>query len=96
MKKILLVGFGRVGKMYYENLKRFPDVKTKYILDDYVSCKNFPNVKRTCELKDILRDQDIDACVITESASMHFKLIKIILEFKKHIFCENPIWLQED
>ncbi|WP_119344024.1 Gfo/Idh/MocA family protein [Facilibium subflavum] len=93
MKQVALIGCGRIGKMHYKNLKQIPDIKVKYIVDDYAQPQDYPEalVQKTAQIDVVLSDKTLDACIIAASSSAHIELIEKAVQYKKHVFCEKPI-----
>ena len=52
--------------------------------------ENYPVIKSTTLLEDILDDLSIEAVVVATPTSTHFEIAKRILESNKHLFLEKP------
>lgn len=52
--------------------------------------KRFQNAKGTSSLKDICADATVKGVFVCTKADHHFKIVKELLESKKHVFVEKP------
>jgi len=92
--KTAVVGVGRWGK----NLLKEFDKQTEVIWCchknsiDSISflAENYPNIKTTSSLEDILNDSSVEAVVVATPTKTHFEIAKKILEKNKHLFLEKP------
>ena len=99
MKKILLIGLGRMGRNHAEaikklNLKIFAacDINTK-TLNDFSLKNNFPISKCFNDVKKMMEySKDSDLIIIATTADKHLSIIKICAKFRpKKILCEKPM-----
>ncbi|GAB4221750.1 MAG: inositol 2-dehydrogenase [Francisella sp.] len=91
--KLALIGFGRIGRMHYDILKKNANFQVKYIVnidlpDGTKEVDGIPIVHPD-NLDTIIND--IDAVVIAASTTSHASLIETIAPYGKDIFCEKPI-----
>lgn len=98
--KLGLVGAGRIGKMHAENiLTNFPHVDLKTVVDlklDFIWAEKVGIPVRSQEITAITDDPEIKAVIITTPSDTHVKMIKMMAEAGKHIFCEKPIAFEPD
>ena len=94
-----LFGYGRAGKIHFNNLINNTDICLKYIYDtpselcnilDQITSTN-KNINVTSNLQMILDDKQVNVCIICTPTSLHFSLIMACLSQNKHVFCEKPI-----
>lgn len=88
--KIGIIGFGKMGQIRYETLKKIPDCKVVYICEKNPGIEIPADVKYTKNPYDILMDKDIGALVVSTSNDMLKDLVVSGLDNGKHVFCEKP------
>ena len=88
-KKVLIIGFGSIGKRHAAILNNFKRVSEVYILSKRPS-KIFKNIKKLSQIKQI----DPDYIVICSRTSDHFKHLKYIERnlSKKIVLIEKPLF----
>lgn len=97
--KVGVVGCGRWGRNLIRVFNELSD-------SNLVACCNlnneerlnnvkgqYPHVKTTHNLDDILRDEDIDAVVVATPDETHFNIGMEALRSNKHVFIEKPLAL---
>ncbi len=96
MLKVAVIGAGYWGK----NLVRvFNELGTLKLICDTnknalkIQSANFPGIETTNSLTRVLQDENIDAVAISSPAATHYKITKLALLHKKHVFVEKPIAL---
>jgi predicted dehydrogenase len=99
--KIAQVGVGNWGKNLLRNFYTNPQVEVKTIceLDKGIREKvmrEYPRVKATDEVGDILRDREIEAVVVATLPKTHYELVKECLLQGKHVFVEKPMVLKAE
>jgi predicted dehydrogenase len=95
------VGLGYWGPNLLRNFQALSDARVKAICDlDAVALaragERYPELLRTTEYADLLRDPEIGAVVVSSSAVSHYRLARAALEAGKHAFVEKPIALRQD
>ncbi len=93
------VGLGRWGPNVLRNFVRLPDSRVKICCDQDSEALAqtqalYPGLKATQNFDELLADPELDAVVVTASASSHFALVKAALEQQKHVFVEKPLSLK--
>jgi len=95
MKQIAIVGIGRWGKNLIREFSKLAQVKVCVTTGNKKNLKwlrqNYPKVKHTTDVYQILKDPEIDAVVIATPIKNHFTLTKKALEYRKHVFIEKPL-----
>ena len=95
-RNIALIGAGNWGKNHLRNLL---DMGALHSVMDTESAalearkKDFPDVRYTTELNEILNSAEINGVVIAASAAMHKKLAKQCLLAGKDVLVEKPLAL---
>jgi len=95
MKKIAVIGIGYWGKNLIREFSKISHVKTCVSLGNSENLKwveeNFPEIKTTLNLNDVLHDSEIEAVVLATPIKTHYRLSKKFLDAGKHVFVEKPI-----
>jgi len=96
---VAVVGAGPWGKNLVRNFAAAKRCNLRYVCDlnDRLLAeakKNFPFVKTTTNLDDVLSDSEVDAVVIATNAPTHFTIAKKSLEAGKHTYVEKPLTLK--
>lgn len=97
MKKIGLIGAGRIGKLHGEIVTyHVPGACIEAVSDVYTDglkpwADGLGILKVTNDYKEILEDSEIDAVLIASSTDTHADLIIASAKAGKDIFCEKPI-----
>jgi len=95
------VGLGYWGPNLLRNFQALPTARVKMLCDLSTEAlahagERYPDLLRTTEYADLLRDAEIGAVVVSSSATTHYRLAQAALEAGKHVFVEKPIALRED
>jgi len=102
MMRGCLFGYGRAGRIHYENLINEnlinnDKINLKYIfetrerLSEVYNEINNKDISLTSRLNIILTDTEIDFCIICTPTNTHYELIKACLSHNKHVMCEKPL-----
>ncbi len=89
MSKILIVGFGSIGRRHYKNLLNFNKNFFFYILTRQKIKKNKKNTKFISNIKEI--EQNVDYVFICTGANEHLKYIYLFISKTQKIFVEKPL-----
>lgn len=97
MKKInvALIGYGHLGKWHAQKIVAHSDRVELYAIVDRseealkTAAKLYPETKMVIELGSII--DEIDAAIVVTSTSVHYQIVKQLLEKGKHVFCEKPL-----
>lgn len=93
---LAIFGLGRAGKIHYNNVVNSKFFNVKYIIDDITSKDIKENIKYvntddTHSIQNLLSDKQINAVIISSPTDTHYNIIKLCLNYNKHIFVEKPI-----
>ena len=91
MNKILIIGFGSIGKRHFEYLKkRFPEAEVKVLKTK--NSKNHTELSKSSLLPENKISKFIpNLTVISNPSAMHLFYAKKALEMKSNIFIEKPL-----
>ena len=92
--KIAQVGVGRWGKKLLQEFLVQADIicvchRGSVESTDFLK-ENYPTMRITTSLNDILRDNSIEAVVVVTPINTHFEIAKRVLQSGKHLFLEKP------
>jgi predicted dehydrogenase len=90
------IGYGYWGPNLVRNFYATKDAKVIKVCDlrkERLGLieTSYPTVKTTTDYKDLMKDSQIDAIVISTPVSTHFPLAQEALENGKHVFLEKPM-----
>lgn len=85
-----IIGFGKMGKIRYETLKRLPNCKVTWICEINPNITLPKDVQHAQSPQDILEDDDVDILVVSTFNDMLQELVVAGLDKGKHVFCEKP------
>lgn len=96
---VAVVGAGNWGKNLVRNFATADRCCLRYVCDKNEKVlatqkKNFPYIKTTINVDEVLNDKEVDAVVIATEVSGHYTVAKKSLEAGKHTFVEKPITLK--
>lgn len=102
MKKVrvAVIGYGHLGKWHCQKVAAHSDVAEfvaiveKFPAGQEAARTNHPGVKIVSDIKEVMNE--IDAAFIVTPTSVHFELVKTLLENNKHVFCEKPVCSNDD
>ena len=93
-QKIAVVGFGMWGKNIVRNFYNLNVLDIVCDLDEEVHKtiqEQFPGVKVTKDINDIINDDSITGVAVVTPSHTHFKIVKAMLEAGKNVYVEKPI-----
>ena len=96
---IAVVGGGYWGKNIIRNFANAKRCNLKYVcdLDENVldkHKKDFPFIKTSTNINEVLSDSNVDAIAIATESPTHFELAKKAIEAGKHTYVEKPLALR--
>ena len=96
MIKIAIIGYGYWGPNLLRNFESSNFFEVKYVCDknnDSLKKIRLSNKKiiKTNEIGKVLKDDSIDAIVISTPVNSHYKIAESALRAGKHIFVEKPL-----
>lgn len=91
-----LIGFGRMGEFYLDEMKKSEEWEIVYICDVSPVSRNYaasvyPQAKIISDSSIIFSDKEVDAVVLSTLADSRKELIRKAIESGKHIIAEKPI-----
>ena len=88
--KVLIIGYGSIGKRHYEVLSKFSQIK----LINLITKQEIDNIKVFKFLEDVDDINTYDYFVIASETNKHFEQLKFLEENVKNkfIFCEKPLF----
>ncbi len=98
MKTVTLaqVGCGYWGPNLLRNFRTLRGARMKWLCDakpgrlDWAR-ENFPGLKTTPDLDEVLKDPEVDAVVVATEPVSHHALGRAVLRARKHLFMEKPL-----
>ena len=90
---VLIIGFGNVGKHYFDLLSKNKKVKKIFVCND----KKLPNNKRYIQIPFNLKkikEAKIDSAIICTPSNLHFKFSRILALNSINLLIEKPFVLQ--
>jgi predicted dehydrogenase len=96
---VAVVGAGYWGKNLIRNFATATRCRLKYVCDLEEELllrqkRNFPFIKTTANLDEVLADDQVDAVVVATEAQNHFEVAKKTLEAGKSAYVEKPLTLK--
>lgn len=92
--KIAIVGVGHWGKKLLKEFDKQAEVVWCCHRGSAESVKflaeNYPNIKTTTSLEDILNDSSVEAVVVATPTNTHFDIAQKVIMANKHLFLEKP------
>ncbi len=93
-----VVGAGNWGSNWVRTLAALPDVELRWSCDLNAHSlervrRQFPHVKTTSNLNDLLDDKELEGLVIATIAPTHIEIATKALEAGKHVMVEKPMTL---
>ena len=88
--KVGIIGFGRIGKIHFRNVKNLPFVTDTSICDPK-SHDVGPSVTQFTKWTTLIDTVTPDAIIICSPTPTHFDIIEYCCERDIHIFCEKPV-----
>ncbi|MCL7986371.1 inositol 2-dehydrogenase [Sphingobacterium sp. lm-10] len=93
--KIGIIGFGRIGKIHYNNIaQQIEDAQVLLLAD--VNQDGLPQEVTLTDVDSLIDSPDIDAVVICSPTDTHADYVERCARAGKHVFCEKPLDLSLD
>jgi predicted dehydrogenase len=98
MTNVGMIGAGRWGGNWIRTLAGLPNTQLRWVCDVSPASlervrQQFPHVKTTTRLDDLLEDVTLDGIVIATIAPTHFDVARKALWAGKHVMVEKPMTL---
>ena len=101
--RIGMIGVGKRGNAHLGRLVSRPDVTVGAVCDIDPSARDAAqsvarddNPRSYGDYRELLREQDIDAVVISTPCYLHAEMSAAALRAGKHVFCEKPLAISAD
>ena len=96
--QVALIGYGYWGPNYARVLNETPGAELTAICEMAAERREraetrHPQVRAVGDVKELLRQSDVDAVVISTPASTHFDVARAALESGRHVLVEKPLAL---
>jgi len=96
MVRVGVVGCGYWGPNLIRNFATFPGTELIWACDLNErrlekALGPYKGIRGTCDLKEVLADDDVDAVAIATPVNSHFAIAKACLENGKHVLVEKPL-----
>ena len=95
--KVGLIGAGYWGKNLLRNFYELGVLEIVCETNEEIikeRKKDYPELKFTSDINEILKDEEINAVVIATPAVTHYEIAKLCLKSKKDVFVEKPLALK--
>ena len=91
-----VIGLG-VGEQHIAGYEAYPDCEVVAVCDiDPAKLERWPELRRTTDATELLRDPDIDVISVASYDDAHHEQVTGALESGKHVFCEKPLCLYDE
>lgn len=95
MLRVGVVGYGYWGPNIVRNFNASEKATVVAVCDKNVAAlnrvkRNYPGIRTTSDINEIVCSPDIDIVTVITPVSTHFELAKTALENGKHVFVEKP------
>ena len=91
MKNIALLGFGKIGKKFYEKSKKNKKIFISHILKKKLIKLKDKKVKILNKIEPVINNKKIKGYIIATPVNSHFQYAKKIIKIKKPFIIEKPI-----
>jgi myo-inositol 2-dehydrogenase/D-chiro-inositol 1-dehydrogenase len=96
MRKIGIIGFGRIGRIHFESVKKINGTEVIAVADPFADqmtevFKKFGIDNYSNDFNEILNNPEIDTVFICSPTDTHAKIAIAAAKAGKDIFCEKPI-----
>ena len=91
MKNIALLGFGNIGKKYFQTSLKSKDITINKILKKRAINLKIPNVKFFRNFDLLNREKKIEGYIITTPVESHFEYVNKIVKKNKPFILEKPL-----
>lgn len=96
MIKVGIIGFGRIGRVHLDTIRKIDGVEVAKVADAFIdhmkdSLAEYHVESYTNDYLDIINDESIDAVLVCSPTNTHAQIAIEAAKAGKHIFCEKPI-----
>lgn len=94
--RIAIIGYGYWGPNLVRNFHRNPRACVVAVCDSrpnrlQLAVADFPHIRTTTDIREILQADDVDAVVVATPLSTHFALASEAIRAGKHVLVEKPL-----
>lgn len=94
MRKIALIGAGRIGRIHAANVAAHPELALRYVVDPVAKAAD--GLAASCDaqpadLSTALDDPDVEGVIVASSTQTHLEFSLRAVRAGKAVFCEKPI-----
>ena len=91
-----LFGYGRAGKIHYQNIMDNPSIHLTYVYDleenvESTRTSIHEGIIVTSDMERILADTSINIVIVCSPTNTHKDIVTNCLKSGKHVFCEKPL-----
>ena len=96
MRKVGIIGFGRIGRIHFNTIKRLKDVEVIAVADSLANemtefLNNYGVVNYSNDFNAIINNPEIDTVLVCSPTDTHAMVSIAAAKAGKDIFCEKPI-----
>ena len=91
MNKIALLGFGKIGKIFFKTSKNYKNVIIKDIVKKKIIGFKNKKINFYKKIKPLITDKDIKGFIITTPVKTHWKFAKEVIKTQKPFIIEKPV-----
>jgi len=96
MRKIGIIGFGRIGRIHFNTVKKLKDIKVVAVADTFADqmkdvFEEYGIVNYYNDFNAIINNPEIDTVFVCSPTDTHAKIAIAAAKAGKDIFCEKPI-----
>jgi len=101
MRKIGIIGFGRIGRIHFKNVEKFNDTEVIAVADPFADqmtevFDKYGIDNYSTDFNQIINNPEIDTVFICSPTDTHAKIAIAAAKAGKDIFCEKPIDLDTE
>ena len=93
----ILFGFGRAGKIHYNNLLENNNFNLTHVIELYDITSEikenikFVNINDKHKISNLMEDNNIKMVIVASPTKTHYEITKMALNNNKHVFIEKPL-----
>ena len=94
--KTILFGFGRAGKIHFENINNNGALNLTHVVELHdvsklIGKSKYVDFNNKQSVVNLLKNNSIKCVIVASPTKTHYDLIKMALDYNKHVFVEKPI-----
>ena len=95
IKKVAIIGFGRMGITHYSIINSHPNISVESVVEtsSFVTdfLKKYTKVKTFNNYNILFKETKPDAIIVCTPPSHHYSILKLAAKNRIHVFCEKPL-----